>query len=122
METYPPNNWTFLPATPTAPTAFLSGVFGCDSSVFNPITSVCGSTTTGGADSIVINYFTTDAMGSAIGQRNGCTGFDVANDDVNSTRKLNVVVNGVATTYDKNLPPGKPLFIYYCSCKQSRNR
>lgn len=109
MNVYPPNNWIFLPASPTTPTptAYLSGVFGCDSAVFNPTTSVCGSTTAGGADSIVINYFTSDAMGSAVGQRSGCTGFDVANDDVNSVRKLNAITKAV----NNNLPPQEPLFV-----------
>ena len=109
LNAYPPNNWVFLPTTPTAPTpvAFLSGVYGCDSAKFNAINSACDSTATGAADSIVINYFTSDAMGSAVGQRRDCTGADVGNDPVNSVRKLN------ATTKleDVNLPPQLPLFV-----------
>lgn len=109
MSTYPPNNWIFLPSTPTAPTpaAFLSGVFGCDSSRFNPPTSDCGSASAGAADSIVINYFTSDAMGSSVGQRRDCRGADVANDPVNSVRKLNAITKLV----DVNLPPQEPLFV-----------
>ena len=109
LNAYPPNNWVFLPTAPTAPTpaAFLSGVYGCDSAKFNPISSTCDSSATGAADSIVINYFTADAMGSAVGQRRDCTGADVANDPVNSVRKLNAITN----LENVDLPPQQPLFV-----------
>jgi type IV pilus assembly protein PilW len=109
LNSYPPNNWVFLPTSPTTPTPvpYLSGVYGCDDSKFNPPTSDCGSVTAGAADSIVINYFTSDAMGSSVGQRRDCRGADVGNDPVNSIRKLNAVTN----TENINLPPQQPLFV-----------
>lgn len=109
LNTYPPNNWVFLPSSPltATPTAFLSGVFGCDSSKFNPPTSDCGGSTAGAADSIVINYFTSDAMGSSVGQRRDCRGADVGNDPVNAIRKLNAITN----LENVNLPPQQPLFV-----------
>jgi type IV pilus assembly protein PilW len=109
MDTYPPNNWKFLATAPAVPTAYLSGVFGCDGAKFNPdnAVSTCPATAAGSADSIVINYFTTDAMGSAVGHRRDCTGADVGNDPVNATRKLNAITNVV----DVNLPPKEPLFV-----------
>ena len=109
LNAYPPNNWVFLPTAPTTPTpvAFLSGVFGCDSAKFNPTISSCDSAVTDAADSIVINYFTSDAMGSSVGQRRDCTGGDVGKDPVNAVRKLNAITN----TENIDLPPQQPLFV-----------
>ena len=61
------------------PAAYNSGVFGCAGQTFNAITSICEahSPTSIAADTIVINYFTNDAMGNDIGQRSDCTRSDV---------------------------------------------
>lgn len=109
MNVYPPNNWKFLTTAPAVPTAYLSGVFGCDSARFNPdnAVSACPTAVAGSADSIVINYFTTDAMGSTVGHRRDCTGSDVGKDPVNAIRQLNAITQAV----DVNLPPQEPLFV-----------
>ena len=90
-----PNNWP--------PTAFKSGIFGCDAGKFDTSTSTCASASTGSPDTLVINYFTNDTI-DAPGTRRDCTGADVGDDPSNSTRKVN-------TTNDSKLPPSQPLFV-----------
>nr|WP_252980481.1 hypothetical protein [Delftia acidovorans] len=70
-DTYPP-----IPATKRAvtdwanpeanwpPPAFQTGIYGCDGAKLNPSSSSCGDSEDGGADTLVINYFTVDAMGA----------------------------------------------------------
>lgn len=106
---YPPNNWT-----PTS-TVYLSGIFGCDGTRFNPATGACDINNIDGSDSIVINYFTSDPekMGSQIGTRFDCAGARVDKDDGNNlNRKLNSPLGASPPTlYDENYPPGLPLFV-----------
>ncbi|MBF5003346.1 PilW family protein [Diaphorobacter caeni] len=89
------NNWP--------PVAFQSGVFGCDAGQFDTSSSTCASASTGGADTLVINYFTNDAV-DAPGTRLDCSGDNVDADPSNATRKAN-------TTNDPKLPPKQPLFV-----------
>lgn len=68
-DTYPP-----IPATKRAvtdwanpeanwpPPAFQTGIYGCDGAKLNPSSSSCGDSEDGGADTLVINYFTVDAI------------------------------------------------------------
>lgn len=110
-DTYPP-----LPANPplktdwTAPsTVYLTGLFGCEGARFNSQTATCPAADGTAADSLVINYFTSDATGNAIGRRADCTGSDPSNDPSNKDRKLNA--GTPPATEIKNLPPGLPLFV-----------
>ena len=61
------------------PAAYNSGIFGCAGQTFNAVTRVCEAHSSAliAADTIVINYFTNDAMGNDIGQRIDCTRGDV---------------------------------------------
>ena len=112
-ETYPP-----LKATPqlvsdwVAPTAaYEATIFGCDGANFDTQNGVCPA---GGGpnlpDSLVINWFTSDAMGDnkGIGYRKDCNGADIANDAVNSDRRNDAITG----TYDGSLtqPPKLPIF------------
>lgn len=90
-------------ATNWPPTAFKSGVFGCSSAQFDTSTSTCASASTGKPDTLVINYFTNDAI-DAPGTRRDCTGENVDADPSNATRKVNA-------TNDPKLPPKQPLFV-----------
>lgn len=97
------------------PTAFMSGIFGCDDAQLDVATSTCGAAVAGAGDTIVINYFTSDSMGSAVGTRRDCTGADVANDaNSNGTRRFNTEGTPPLvphTGLDVNLPPQLPLFV-----------
>lgn len=79
---------------------YASGIFGCESTNFDPATGACG--TTAGSDELVVAYFTNDAFGEAGGQRKDCNGNDVGTATVNTSR----VGTGAAT-----LPPTKPLLV-----------
>jgi type IV pilus assembly protein PilW len=85
------------------PAAYNSGVFGCAGQTFNTATDVCGAHTSAAvtADTIVINYFTNDAMGADVGQGFDCTRADVAGATENSARKDNTA----------GLVPKAPLFV-----------
>ncbi|MCW5259316.1 pilus assembly protein PilW [Verminephrobacter eiseniae] len=86
-DTYPP-----LPSDPSAPpdirasdwpqgpAAFQTGIFGCDAAEFNVQNSICGTQSANAADTVVINYFTSDSrlMGGDASRRLDCTGRDVA--------------------------------------------
>jgi len=94
-------DWT--PPTSATVDVYLSGLFGCDSSKFLPAAGKCGDVIKAGdPDSIVINYFTNDNLGTNVGDRRDCTGADVALDPSN-TKRLN----------DTNTaaPPLQPLFV-----------
>lgn len=58
-----------------AVTAYKSGIFGCSAQKFDLTNRVCASHTsaTVTADTVVINYFTNDTMGSDVGQQRDCT-------------------------------------------------
>ena len=111
-DTYPPipsiprviTDWA-NPADNWPPTAFQSGVFGCDGAKLNVQTSTCDTAVANAPDTLVINYFTNDAMGSATGTRADCTGSDVAGDTRNAERNKNSA--GVTITTG---PPRLPLF------------
>lgn len=113
-DTYPPipsnprvaTDWA-NPAANWPPTAFQTGVFGCDGGRFNTNSSTCDPTATGAPDTLVINYFTSDPVAyGSVGQRMDCTGADVGNDPSNAIRKNNA--SGVATP---DTPPQLPLFV-----------
>lgn len=111
-DTYPPipsnprvnTDWA-RPADNWPPAAFQSGVFGCDGAQLNTQTSTCGATVANTPDTLVINYFTSDAMGNGAGTRMDCTGSDVAGDSSNSER--NKDSSGAVITTG---PPRLPLF------------
>jgi type IV pilus assembly protein PilW len=105
---YPPNNWT------ASSTVYLTGIFGCEGSQFDPVTATCGTTDETKPDSIVINYFTSDpaSMGNQVGTRFDCTGADVANDAANSNNTRAFNGGGTPPSISvPNLPPGRPLFV-----------
>jgi type IV pilus assembly protein PilW len=94
-------DWT--PPTTTPAGVYLSGLFGCDSAKFLPVTGACDTPVSGAADSIVINYFTSDNMGSAqVGDSFDCAGNSVNNDSSN-TNRLN--------TTNTLAPPLQPLLV-----------
>lgn len=113
-DTYPPlpsnprvaTDW----ANPTIgwpPTAFQTGIYGCDGASFNTQTSTCGAAVDGAPDTLVINYFTSDISASgATGQRLDCNGMDVGGDPSNTTRSTDAA--GAAAV---NTPPRLPLFV-----------
>ena len=118
-DTYPP-----LPAEPRAstdwqkpldawpPVAFQTGIYGCDGGKLDVATSTCPTTSATAADTIVINYFTSDtvSMGVTTGRRYDCTGADAGLDPSNAERKKNS--GGIPpTTTVNNLPPQLPIFV-----------
>lgn len=109
-DTYPP-----IPSNPVLTTDWIaassvynSSVFGCDGGNFDTKTGTCPTENTSSPDSLVINWFSSDAMGDSlrIGNRKDCNGADIAGDPVNEERKL----NKATSTYDVNLPPKLPIF------------
>lgn len=111
-DTYPPipsvprvaTDWA-NPATNWPPVAFQTGVFGCDGATLNVQTSACNTVQANKPDTLVINYFTNDAMGNASGTRLDCTGADVIGDPNNNERNKDSA--GVTITTG---PPRLPLF------------
>ncbi|QIL72038.1 prepilin-type N-terminal cleavage/methylation domain-containing protein [Diaphorobacter sp. HDW4B] len=96
-----PTDWEDS-STNWPPTAFKSGIFGCDSGPFDTSSSTCTSAS-GSADTLVINYFTNDTI-DAPGTRRDCSGANVDADPSNAERKKNA-------TDDPKLPPRQPLFV-----------
>lgn len=88
-------------------TAYNSGIFGCTAQSFSPSTKACAnhSSSSVTADTIVVNYFTNDALGNDIGQRLDCNRGDVDSATENAGR--------VDTTNNSTLGPVpfKPLFV-----------
>ena len=127
-DTYPP-----LEADPRAvtdwqnaaagwpPVAFRTGIYGCDGGRFDVATSTCPAANAALADTLVVNYFTTDTaeMGKSTGRRNDCTGADVApagagGDPSNAERKKNSGGAPPATPHTaalENIPPQLPVFV-----------
>lgn len=109
-DTYPPlqsdpriaTDWQNTAAA-WPPIAYMTGIYGCDGGVFNVNTATCPVPDASKADTIVVNYFTSDAMGLT-GTRRDCTGADVGLDSSNINRKIN-------TSGDSNQPPKMPLFV-----------
>lgn len=65
------------------PAAYRHGLMGCDGKLFSAQTHACVDHTDAaavGSDSLVVAYFTSDAMGLSAGLRADCTRADVAND------------------------------------------
>ena len=127
-DTYPP-----LEADPRAvtdwqnaaagwpPVAFRTGIYGCDGGKFDVATSTCPVANAALADTLVVNYFTSDTaeMGKSTGRRNDCTGADVApagagGDPSNAERKKNAGGAPPATPHTaalENIPPQLPVFV-----------
>ncbi|MDB5849679.1 MAG: hypothetical protein JWP29_3431, partial [Rhodoferax sp.] len=91
----------WVPPTTTPADVYKAGIFGCDSAAFLPATGKCDTTPSTG-DSIVINYFTNDNLGTNTGHRFDCTGGNVDKDPSNANR-LNVA--------NPAGPPLQPLFV-----------
>lgn len=122
-DTYPPfaadprviTDWA-NPATNWPPVAFQSGIYGCSGGKFAVVDSTCPSAVATAADTIVVNYFTSDtkAMGVTTGRRMDCTGADVGNDPSNAERKKNtggLPPASANTGVDDDIPPQLPLFV-----------
>lgn len=114
-DAYPPaqgvpvrNTDWIPPATSGLVNPYANGIFGCQGSNFSSTTGTCGSDNDDNADSLVINYFTSDAMDANVGTRRDCNGADVGNDASNAIRKLNQGVPATAEVL--TLPPQLPLF------------
>jgi type IV pilus assembly protein PilW len=69
-----------------APAAFDSGVYGCTGMRFRGDSCIAHAQKSITADTLVVNYFTNDAMGSKIGQRMDCAGGDVSLSAENADR------------------------------------
>lgn len=94
-----------------APVAFDSGVFGCSAMRFQGEGCVAHPSSSITADTLVVNYFTNDAMGSKIGQRMDCAGGNVGLSAENIDRLDN---NASAATYSSNnlgSTPKTPLWV-----------
>ena len=98
-------DWT-APTTATAG-IYLSGIFGCDGGKFLPATGACDTSVANASDSIVINYFTNDNLGTAtqignVGDGRDCVGNAVSLHPSNTNRLNTVNTEG---------PPLQPLFV-----------
>lgn len=102
------------------PVAFTSAIYGCDGGKFSVASSTCPSPDSAAADTLVINYFTSDALGNGAGRRTDCTGADVApatgtsGDPSNNERKKNTGGSPPATPNtgtNPALPPQLPVFV-----------
>lgn len=110
-DTYPPlesssrkvTDWVNSDATPKwPPPAYETPVYGCDQREFDVRTATCTGGRIQTSDSIVLNSFTSDALGDS-GSRRDCTGSLVDNDPSNHSR--------VGVVKDSNIPPTLPLFV-----------
>lgn len=93
------SDWVAPITTPTD--IYKSGIFGCDNAAFLPASGKC-DTTPGVGDSIVINYFTNDNLGSNTGHRMDCTGSNIDKDPSNADRR---------NLANPEAPPLQPLFV-----------
>jgi type IV pilus assembly protein PilW len=103
-----------------APTAFNAGIFGCDSTgdgnvgKFQPTTSTCVSAslpTGSSSDTLVVNYFTTDAFGLDVGYRGDCQRQNVDKDAANSLPADATLNRRGSTTSSTSSFPRLPLFV-----------
>ena len=119
LQTYPPIGWnTELPPAP-----YQVGLFGCDGGKFNSTTGACDATTVlpgspyrSPPDSLVINYFSSEAFTSTVGNRTDCNGADAGADPVNAVRQLNDTQQATGnvinpTTRNADWPPAFPVFV-----------
>nr|WP_216294160.1 PilW family protein [Delftia acidovorans]MCA1068717.1 hypothetical protein [Delftia acidovorans] len=112
-DTYPPIastkrrtiDWA-NPATGWPPVAFQTGIYGCDSAKLKVSDSACDKPEDGKPDTLVINYFTSDAMGGVTGSRFDCTGTDVGKDPSNAERNKSATGGALVD----GSPPWLPLF------------
>lgn len=88
------------------PVAFQTGIYGCDGAKLKASDSSCDKAEEGKPDTLVINYFTSDAMDGATGSRFDCTGTDVGKDPSNSERNK----SATGGTVVDGSPPWLPLF------------
>lgn len=93
------SDWIAPASTPAD--VFKAGVFGCDSAAFLPASGKCDTIASPG-DSIVINYFTSDNLGTNAGHRMDCAGGNVDKDPSNVNRRNVANPDG---------PPSQPLFV-----------
>lgn len=107
------------------PAAYRHGLMGCDGKLFSAQTHACVDHTdaaAAGSDSLVVAYFSSDAMGLSTGLRADCTRADVANDATVARNTLRVgtqpqtaaqVAAGEAALKRENLglQPASPLLI-----------
>jgi type IV pilus assembly protein PilW len=94
-----------------APAAFDSGVYGCSGMRFQGQGCSAHPSSSITADTLVVNYFTNDAMGSKIGHRMDCAGGNVSLTAENSTR---VDDKANAASYSNNnlgRSPKTPLWV-----------
>lgn len=117
LQTYPPVGWnTELPPAP-----YQVGLFGCEGGTFNSTTGACDASTAlpsyrSPPDSLVINYFSSEAFSMEIGNRKDCSGTDAGGDPVNAVRQRNSipVTTGTVTNptlRNDELPPAFPVFV-----------
>ena len=99
-----------VPASPTP--AYNAPVFGCEVSVYKPLTPGCEDHTgTVDADTLVLNSYSNDASGLNIGNRADCLRQDSANDaSINGSRRN--AGHAAATVANRPfLMPIQPLFV-----------
>lgn len=106
------------PLNASAPAAYDAGVFGCQSARFDPTATVraCATQIAGvDADTLVVNYYTSDASGLDVGGRADCLRQDSANNNAINGANTNMRRNaGHVTATSANrpfLPPQRPLFV-----------
>jgi type IV pilus assembly protein PilW len=89
--------------------AFDTGIFGCEGQNFNslPSTFTCVNHSSAGisADTLVVNYFSSDALGNNYGSRVDCNRGNASDAPENAGRA------GTGRTVSNGLPPNSPLFI-----------
>lgn len=108
-DTYPPlestprrtTDWQNS-TTNWPPLAYKTGIYGCEGGEFDVATATCPTPDNEKPDSIVINYFTSDALGGSVGRKD-CAGSAVDNDVSN--------INRINNSKDLNKPPKLPLFV-----------
>lgn len=120
LTSYPPirlaqnaataTDWT--PPTTTPAGVYLSGLFGCDGAKFLPVTGTCDTSVSGSPDSIVINYFTNDNMGSAqVGDSFDCTGASIGRINSGGTYSGDASNQNRINTTNPLAPPLQPLLV-----------
>lgn len=89
--------------------AFDTGIFGCEGMRFDSaiaqLNCVSHANVANTADTLIVNYFTTDAMGSNIGHRLDCVRGNVSGAAENTDRA------GTGKTDTVGLQPNAPLFV-----------